>query len=33
VVDGMDVLEELSVDDTIIKARVIDGADNLKANA
>ena len=33
VVDGMDVLEELSVDDTIIKARVIDGADNLKAHA
>jgi peptidylprolyl isomerase len=33
VVDGMDVLEELSVDDTIIKAKVISGADNLKAHA
>ena len=33
VVDGMDVLEELSVDDTIIKARVISGADNLKPHA
>ena len=28
VVDGMDVLEELGVDDTIIKATVIDGGDN-----
>jgi len=33
VIDGMDVLEELTVDDTILKARVIDGADNLKPHA
>ena len=33
VVDGMDVLEELSVDDTIIKAKVMTGADNLKPHA
>lgn len=33
VIDGMDVLEELSVDDTIVKAKVIAGADNLKAHA
>jgi len=33
VVDGMDVLEELTVDDTIIKARVIDGANNLQPHA
>jgi len=33
VVEGMDVLEELTVDDTIIKARVIDGADNLQPHA
>ena len=33
VVDGMDVLEELTVDDTIVKAKVIAGADNLKAHA
>ncbi|MEB3234870.1 MAG: peptidylprolyl isomerase [Cyanobacteriota bacterium] len=33
VVDGMDVFEDLSVDDTIRKATVIDGADNLKPHA
>ena len=33
VVEGMDVLEELTVDDTIVKATVIAGADNLKAHA
>ncbi|MBM5828007.1 MAG: peptidylprolyl isomerase, partial [Cyanobacteria bacterium M_surface_7_m2_040] len=33
VVEGMDVLEELTVDDTIIKAKVIDGADNLQPHA
>ena len=33
VVDGFDVLEELGVNDGIVKARVIDGADNLKAHA
>jgi hypothetical protein len=33
VVDGMDVLEELGVDDTIVKATVIAGGENLKAHA
>jgi peptidylprolyl isomerase len=33
VVDGFDVLEELTVDDAIVRARVIDGADNLKPHA
>lgn len=33
VVEGMDVLEELSVDDSIIKATVISGAENLKPHA
>ncbi|MEB3258113.1 MAG: peptidylprolyl isomerase [Cyanobacteriota bacterium] len=33
VVEGMDVLEELGVDDRIISARVIQGADNLKPHA
>ena len=33
VVEGMDVLEELTVDDRIIKATVIDGVDNLRAHA
>ena len=33
VVEGMDVLEELSVDDRIISARVIEGADNLQPHA
>jgi len=33
VVEGMDVLEELTVDDTITTARVIAGAENLKAHA
>ena len=33
VVDGFDVLEELGVDDGIVKARVIEGADNLKPHA
>ena len=33
VVDGNDVLEELGVDDTIVKARVIEGAENLKPHA
>jgi peptidylprolyl isomerase len=32
VVDGFDVLEELTVDDTIVKARVVDGGDNLKTH-
>jgi peptidylprolyl isomerase len=30
VVDGFEVLEELGVDDAIVKARVIEGADNLQ---
>jgi peptidylprolyl isomerase len=30
VVDGFDVLEELTVDDAIVRVRVIDGAENLK---
>ena len=33
VVDGFDVLEELGVNDGIVKARVIEGADNLKPHA
>ncbi|MEY3751263.1 MAG: hypothetical protein RLZZ186_1682 [Cyanobacteriota bacterium] len=33
VVDGFDVLEELGIDDGIVKARVIEGADNLKPHA
>jgi peptidylprolyl isomerase len=33
VVDGFDVLGELGVDDRIVSARVIDGADNLKPRA
>jgi peptidylprolyl isomerase len=33
VVEGTDVLEELGVDDRIVSARVIDGADNLKPHA
>jgi peptidylprolyl isomerase len=33
VVDGFDVLEELGVDDGIVKATVIDGAENLAAHA
>ena len=32
VVDGFDVLEELGVDDGIVKARVIEGAENLQAH-
>ena len=32
VIDGFDVLEELSADDGIVKARVIDGAENLQAH-
>jgi peptidylprolyl isomerase len=32
VVDGFDVLQELSADDGIVKARVIDGAENLQAH-
>jgi len=32
VVDGFDVLEELGVDDGIVKARVIEGAGNLQAH-
>jgi peptidylprolyl isomerase len=32
VVDGFDVLEELGVDDGIVSARVIDGAENLQAH-
>ncbi|MEX0588084.1 MAG: peptidylprolyl isomerase [Cyanobium sp.] len=32
VVDGFDVLEELSADDGIVKARVIKGSENLKAH-
>ena len=33
VVDGFEVLEELGITDGIVKARVIDGAENLKAHA
>jgi len=33
VVDGFEVLEELGVNDGIVKARVIDGADNLRPHA
>ena len=33
VVDGFDVLEELGVDDRIVSARVIEGADNLQPHA
>jgi peptidylprolyl isomerase len=33
VVDGFDVLGELGVDDAIVKATVIDGADNLRPHA
>ena len=33
VVEGTDVLEELGVDDRIVSARVIDGAENLKPHA
>jgi peptidylprolyl isomerase len=33
VVDGFDVLEELGVDDGIVKARVIDGSENLRPHA
>jgi len=33
VIDGQDVLEELTVDDTILKARVIEGAGNLQPHA
>jgi peptidylprolyl isomerase len=33
VVDGFEVLEELGVNDGIVKARVIEGADNLKPHA
>ena len=33
VVDGFDVLEELGIEDGIIKAKVIEGADNLKPHA
>ena len=33
VVDGFEVLEELGINDGIVKARVIEGADNLKAHA
>lgn len=32
VVDGFEVLQELSADDGIVKARVIDGAENLQAH-
>jgi len=32
VVDGFDVLEELTVDDRIVSVRVIEGAENLKAH-
>jgi len=32
VVDGFDVLQELTADDGIVKARVIDGAENLQAH-
>ena len=33
VVEGMDVLEELGVDDRSVSARVIEGADNLQPHA
>jgi peptidylprolyl isomerase len=33
VVDGFDVLEELTADDGIVKATVIDGAENLRPHA
>ena len=33
VVDGFEVLEELGINDSILKARVIEGAENLKAHA
>ena len=33
VVDGFDVLEELGIEDGIVKAKVIEGADNLKPHA
>ena len=33
VVDGFEVLEELGIDDGIVRARLLDGADNLKAHA
>jgi peptidylprolyl isomerase len=33
VVDGFDVLEELGVDDTIVKASVVEGSDNLLPHA
>ena len=33
VVAGFDVLEELGVDDGIVKARVIEGAENLQAHS
>jgi peptidylprolyl isomerase len=33
VVDGLDVLEELTADDRIIEARLIEGADNLRPRA
>ena len=33
VVDGFDVLEELGIDDGIVRARLIDGGENLKAHA
>jgi peptidylprolyl isomerase len=32
VVDGLDVLDELTADDKIVSAKVIEGADNLKAH-
>ena len=33
VVDGFDALKEMGVDDRVLSAKVIDGADNLKAHA
>jgi peptidylprolyl isomerase len=33
VVDGFEVLEELGIDDGIVRARVLDGAENLKSHA
>jgi len=33
VVDGFEVLEELGIDDGIVRARLLDGAENLKAHA
>jgi peptidylprolyl isomerase len=33
VVDGLDVLEELTADDGIVKATVIEGAENLRPHA